>query len=608
MSSPFQALSVLQDELLSCTRALENLISRNVASQTPSHHTPLIVLDDLCHLMQTTSTAMNASFSRADGKLRRFRNLHVHINALPDALLLRIFQYASAFELDEKLNLIEVCWRWRDLCLAHPQFWSEFYARHLPRYAIPRAVRYSRDHPLTVLVNPDDEIKSRKVIFANIQSIERLRVMFAIPPGQRKNAWLDKTWPMLRELDLAILNNTVDDVVPLTGRFDKLRTLTLENVRFAYSPQNYRNLRTLRIMSDYADTGHRPCGPKDGLLTDALRGSPNLEILMLKDPQASIDEVTLPREAVIQPIHLPRLRSLHLIMSTQKATLIMRHLRTSATALLSTEIQTHRWHSELGADYRTFDERPIRDIDKTLMLELPGPESFPILERLQSISIRDTDYHRVAGSLEALDGEYISWITTWNRSDASLTHLDSEDHVPKLAFNIEYKNSKGSYYDADTLTAPSFDNFARSLLRYHAPFTEIRVLRLDQVAHTYPYIRQLARAVPRVRTVVLHKCEAQAKVLKALLSGGPLPELTTLGLAKCTISKADAAQLAEISEDLRLKLVVVRIKEDDADEAWIEVERILRQGALEVEVRYMKQWVYVDDNEHGWWRRERPYA
>lgn len=564
--------------------------------------------------MQATLAATNVSLNRADGKLRRFRNSHVCLNTFTDELLLRIFQHTSGYELEEKLNLLEVCWRWRDLCLSSPHFWTDFYARHYPRHAIPRAIRYSRGLPLHVVVNTVDEKKSRRVIFANAQSIESLRIMCAQMIGQRKNVWLDKTWPILREFDFSSdkLHENEDLVgAPFTGRVDKLRSLTLEHFRFPYSPQNYRNLRMLRLISVCYDNVHKSAGPHDGSFTDALRGSPNLEVLMLKEPPMSIDEVMLPREAVIQPVYLPRLRTIYLVTSTQKTTLLMRHFRTSATALRTAEIWPHRWRAETGPDpgmeYQALDLRPVENIDKTLMLELPCPECFPVLSRLQSLSIRDIDYHRVAGSLDALDSKYISWISRWNRSNARLTYTDDEEYTPPLTFNLEYRNSQATWYDADTLTPPAFDSFTRSLLRCHAPFTEMRVLRLDQVRYNYAYIRRLAPAMPRLRTVVLHKCDAQADVLNALLSGGPLPELTTLGLTRCTISMADAAKLAEALERLKLKVVVVRVRLGDVDEEWAQLEPVLRRGAVSVEIRYVKKWELGIDNDNGWWFRSEPY-
>ncbi|KAI1790364.1 hypothetical protein LXA43DRAFT_1148699 [Ganoderma leucocontextum] len=607
-SGVVDALTLLQDELLRHAQAIEEYVCNYVGAHTPRHHTPktrndknaLVLVDDMLCQLRKAQDAMNLSLNRAQGKLCRFRNWFINLNSLPDELLLSILQHASGYDLEEKMNVIEVCGRWRDLCMAHPKFWADFHARPFPRNGIARAIRYSRTHPICVHINHEDEKKARKVVFANAQSIERLDVHVPDVSGQRKNVWLDRNWPVLRVLEFQMFNARVLDVVapPMSGRADKLRALTLQDVRFPYSPQYYRNLRFLRLMSDCPDTHYRSSGARDGSFLDALRGSPNLEVLMLKDPPTSVDAVLLPRGAEAEAVHLPRVRLLKLVMSTQKASLVLRHLRTSPTALQSAEVITHRWRTELGADYGATDTRPIHDIDKTLLLELPSPHNLPLLARLQSLSIRFCDYQRVAGSFDALDDAFTRWITSYNRSSSDAYTHDME-HEPLLHLNIEYANTMGTFYDADTLTAQSFDNLIRSALRHHAPFEQMRVLRLDQAPSAEPHLPELARATPHLRTVVLHKCAAPGAVLNALLAVGSvsfgedqdvLPELATVVLVKCVLTLGDAAKLSETIARLRLRLFVVRVQKEEGEDdgEWGEVERVLRQEGAEVDVRHMK--------------------
>ncbi len=571
--------------------------------------------------MQKARVATILSLDRAEGKLRRFRNSLINLNSLPDELLLSIFEHVCGRELEEKLNIIEVCGRWRDLCLAHPEFWADFNARPFPRNGIARAIKYSRTHPICVHIHYEDEKKARKIIFANAQSIERLDVNVHDPSGQRKNVWLDRNWPILRILEFQSFNSRGLDAIapPMSGRADKLRALTLQEVRFPYSPQYYRNLRFLRLISECPDTDYRSSGPRDGPFFDALRGSPNLEVLMLKDPPMPVDVVLLPRGAETQPVHLPRVRTLKLVMSTQKASLVLRHLKISPTALQSAEVITHRWCTDPGADYGKTDTRPVHDIDKTLLLELPCPDNLPLLTRLQSLSIRFCDYQRVAGSLDALDDAFARWIGPYNRSTSAGYTVDME-HEPPLNFNIEYRNINGTFYDADTLTAQSFDNFIRSAFRHYAPFEDMRVLRIDQGLSTEPLLAELPRTMPRLRTVMLHKCAAPGDVLNVFLAVGSIsigedpdllvPELSTVVLVKCELTVGDAAKLSETITRLGLRLVVVRVpkEEGEDDGEWEEVERVLRREGAEVEVRVITPKPSLIDELKYWYKRvPRPY-
>ena len=420
----------------------------------------------------------------------------------------------------------------------------------------------------------------------------------------------------------------------MSGRADKLRALTLQEVRFPYSPQYYRNLRFLRIISDCPDPDYRSGGLRDGTLFDALRGSPNLEVLMLKDPPIPVDAVMLPRGAEVQPLHLPRVRTLKLVFSTQKASLVLRHLRTSPTVLEQAEVITHRWSTEMCADYAKTDMRPVHDIDKTLLLELPSPHVLPFLARLQSLSIRFCDYQRISGSLDALDDAFARWIGPYNRSTSAGYTVDME-HEPPLNFNIEYRNINGTYYDADTLTAETFYNFIRSAFRHYAPFEEMRVLRIDQGPSTEPLLPELPRAIPHLRTVVLHKCVAAGDVLNALLSIDPttadsedpdlLPELATVVLVKCDLTVEDAATLSKTIERRGLRLVVVRPpkeeidddsewgiadrqKADEAERVWGEVKEVLVREVTEVDVRVITPRPSLVDETKWWFKRvPRPY-
>ena len=582
------------------------------------------MLEDMFHQLRKARDAMTRSLDRAEGKFRRFRNSLININSLPDELLLSIFHHACGRELEEKLNIIEVCGRWRDLSMAHPKFWADFNARPFPRNGIARAIKYSRTHPICFHVHYEDEKKARKVIFANAQSVERLDVNVHDPTGQRKNVWLDRNWPVLRVLEFQSFNSRALDAVapPMSGRADKLRALTLQEVRFPYSPQYYRNLRFLRLMSECWDTDYRSCGPRDGPLLDALRGSPNLEVLMLKDPPMPVDAALLPRGAEAQPLHLPRVRTLKLVMSTQKASMVLRHLRTSPTVLQCAEVITHRWRTEPGADYGKTDTRPVDDIDKTLLLELTSPRILPLLARLKTLSIRFCDYQRVAGSFDALDDAFARWIGPYNRSTSAGYTVDME-HEPPLNFNIEYRNVDGTYYDADTLTAQSFDNFIRSAFRHYAPFEEMRVLRIDQTPSTEPLLGELVRAMPHLRTVVLHKCAALGDIWEALFTAGAtsddgvldlLPELTTVVLIKCDLIVRDATKILVKLAHLGIRLVVVRPQKDEEegedDGKWKEVEQVLRREGLEVEVemRYFKAKPSLVNEQEYWYKRcPRPY-
>ncbi|PIL33734.1 hypothetical protein GSI_04359 [Ganoderma sinense ZZ0214-1] len=598
----------------------------------------LALLDDVSRKMQKARDATTLLLHRAEGKLRRFRNSFINLNSLPDELLLSIFQHACGRELELKFNVIDVCGRWRDLCLAHPEFWADFNARPFPRNGIARAFKYSRTHPVCVHICHDDENKARKLIFANAQSVERLDVHIRDPTGQRKNVWLDRNWPVLRVLEFQSFNPSNIDAIalPISGRVDKLRALTLQDVRFPYFPQHYRHLRFLKIISNCYDNDYRSGGPREGSLFDALRGSPNLEVLMLKDPPMPVDPVLLPRGAEAQPLHLPRVQTLKLVLSTQKAFFVLRHLRTSPTVLQHAEVITHRWRVEPYSDYGATDTRPIHDIDKKLLLDLPSPDNLPLLASLRSLSIRFCDYQRISGSFEALDDAFARWIGPYDRSTSAGYTVDME-HEPPLNFNIEYRVVDGTYYDADTLTAPTFDNFIRSVFRHYGPYEEMRVLRIDQGLSTQPLLAELHRVMPRVRTVVLHKCVTVGDVLNAILAVGStfavgededrevLPELATVVLVKCVVTAEDAAKLSETVKRLRLHLVVVRapkeeIESDDdwgkakrkeieeAERVWREAERVLIREEVDMEVRVIRPNPSLIDDSKWWYKRfSEPY-
>ena len=66
--------------------------------------------------LQSISTAI----ARAQGTLGRLRNSLVGFNTLPDDILVPILSEAGK---EDKLAILNVCTRWREVCLASPRFW-----------------------------------------------------------------------------------------------------------------------------------------------------------------------------------------------------------------------------------------------------------------------------------------------------------------------------------------------------------------------------------------------------------------------------------------------------------------------------------------------------
>ncbi|KAM5537908.1 hypothetical protein V8D89_008384 [Ganoderma adspersum] len=526
------------------------------------------------------STEIDATDNRALSLPRRARSSLVNIDDFPEELLCAIFVWLGYTDVAEKMHIANTCRRWREVCLAFPDFWTDFTAFDETCGLIDEALSRSRSRrlPLTVSVSQFDR-HWPAVVFAlglHGDAIRSLSLCSELCGRLNEVLGWQTSFPCLQELRLAyqpqvgLMGTFEADVLPEAPQAPQLETVVLTNCRWPYAPRYYRGIRSLSLVCE-TDTDRAfddvLQGPRRRLC-DALAGSPQLEELTLYHPFMHADEV-LADNSLLPPVPLLRLRSLRVCMAVEKAAALLSRIHTSADTLETAILVLTPWTKLPGS------RRPKPDPEA--LLALPRPSTLPILTRLRSLHVTH-DFARMTGGFGATPPAMPEW--------RSLVRCGPE--FPECEPGL-YVHLYGWPLHC-SLGREAFGNFFSSVLE-HYTLESLETLGMERLSDWRQAVAAV-RLAPRIQTLVFALHTMPDLVLQAVVDRRGqgfgeafLPELRVVRVVDLDLEYCSGLLIALRDAASRLGLISLSFEECRSWRSESEIVELVRGERAGLDVR-----------------------
>ncbi|KAI1790380.1 hypothetical protein LXA43DRAFT_512399 [Ganoderma leucocontextum] len=491
-----EEFSSIISDLRDRTGQLGNHISRFVQESHPivripratSSHEGIAHVDWLRFQMVAALDCLAHTTDRASRTLGRLRNAYSAINTLPDDILRLIFSHAVTSDI---VPVASVCARWREVCLAAPEFWrylglanNEWSTSDYNRTREFVHLACLAGHPLSVTL--DSAIADHRMAKL-FRSVAHLVQDLEVRSWTISRDWFHYEFPRLESLSIEKDPYYPPCIFALPTTYDKLTRFVLHGSMLGSyrALRHYRNLTTLSLA--YDERLNEDDLETDEPLSEVLGALPDLQCLKLhKAPMAPREVLSLsraPRSPSMPLIPLLRLRDLHLAMYPHDLSALLRHIQTSPDNLARFSVALNASQRELGWQPGS----PQRIAIETSFFTSPLRHSLPALSMFESFT--------VAFSCGVLPYSHDGAESRWGSLGTPAT---IRFHRP------DYVESSSSPLTASSLQY-AFDNLVGSILE-QGPLLQVRTLAVQCTPTMVPTATQMTRVlqcVPRIRTLVL---------------------------------------------------------------------------------------------------------